>query len=40
MGQHQLHGCAQLCPKDRVEELKGVGQMLVQLLSRGDSWDK
>lgn len=35
------HGCAQLCPKGGgVGEVKGAGQMLVQLLSRGDRWDK
>lgn len=35
------HGCAQLCPKGRwAGEVKGAGQMLVQLLCRGDRWDK
>jgi len=41
MGQCGPHGCAQLCPEDGgVGEVQGAGQMLVQLLSRGDRWDK
>lgn len=35
------HGCARLCPQGRwAGEVKGAGQMLVQLLCRGDRWDK
>lgn len=41
VGQHGPHGCAQLSPKvGGAGEVKGAGQMLVQLLSRGDRWDK
>lgn len=35
------HSCAQLCPDhEGAGEVKRAGQMLVQLLSRGDRWDK
>ena len=41
IGQHGSQGCAQLCPEGGgVGEVKGAGQMLVQLLSKGDRWDK
>lgn len=41
VGHYGPHGCAWLCPKGRwAGGVKGAGQMLVQLLCRGDRWDK
>lgn len=41
VGHHGHHGCAQLCPEGKwAGEVKGAGQMLLQLLCRGDRWDK
>lgn len=35
------YGCVQLCPEGGgAGQVKGAGQILVQLLSRGDRWDK
>lgn len=40
-GLHGFQAYAQLCSGGgRAGEVKGAGQMLVQLLSRGDRWDK